>query len=186
MNLKIEETLIKGVLIVKPKLFHDERGFFLESFNQRDFNKALGKKEIKFVQDNHSRSSKGVIRGLHYQTENSQGKLVRVTRGEIFDVVVDLRIKSKTFGKSFSLSLSETNNFQLWIPEGFAHGFQVVSEYADVLYKTTDYWNNKYERTLIWNDPDISIKWPIKNPKVSSKDKNGKFLSELVTNNELN
>ena len=133
MNLQVEESPLKGVLILKPNVFSDKRGFFFESFHQKNFELVTGISDIKFVQDNHSRSSKGVIRGLHYQTECTQAKLVRVTRGEIYDVVVDIRKESKTFGDSYGITLSESNNYQLWIPEGFAHGFQVISDIADVV-----------------------------------------------------
>ena len=175
----IEETSLKGVLIIKPKVFKDSRGFFLESFNKKVFELATGLKNINFVQDNHSQSEKGELRGLHFQVKHCQSKLVRVTKGEIFDVVVDIREGSDTYGKSFSLILSEKNNYQLWIPEGFAHGFQVKSDFSDVLYKTTDYWHKEHERVLSWSDPDLGIDWPIDHPKVSERDNEGKLLSEL-------
>ena len=175
----VEETTLKGVLILKPRVFKDSRGFFLESFNKKTFESATGLKKVNFVQDNHSRSEKSVLRGLHFQIKHCQSKLVRVTKGEIFDVVVDIRDGSDTFGESFSLILSEENKYQLWIPIGFAHGFQVKSDFSDVLYKTTDYWHEEHEQVLSWDDPDLGIDWPIDHPKVSERDNEGKLLSEL-------
>ncbi len=152
-------TAIPDILIIEPKVFGDDRGFFFESFNEDDFSKAVGKK-ITFVQDNHSLSKKGVLRGLHYQVEQTQGKLVRVARGAVFDVAVDLRQTSKTFGQWVGVELSAENKKQLWIPECCAHGFLVLSEEAEFLYKTTDYWHAASERCLIWNDPTLNINWP--------------------------
>ena len=177
--MQIEQCPLEGVLVLKPKVSEDDRGFFLESFNQKDFESITGMNNVVFLQDNHSRSSKGVLRGLHFQTEFSQAKLVRVSKGEIYDVVVDIRKSSKTFGFFFGITLSESNNFQLWVPEGFAHGFQVTSKYADVLYKTTNYWYSEHEKVLLWNDPELKIKWPIGNPSLSEKDAKGKLLSEF-------
>jgi len=177
--MQIEKSPLEGVLVLKPKVFKDDRGFFFESFNKKEFESITRINDVCFLQDNHSRSSKGVLRGLHFQTKFSQAKLVRVSRGEIYDVVVDIRKNSKTFGLAFGIALSESNNFQLWIPEGFAHGFQVISEYADVLYKTTNYWMSHHEKVLLWNDPQLKIKWPIDNPSLSEKDKKGELLSEL-------
>jgi dTDP-4-dehydrorhamnose 3,5-epimerase len=164
-------TAIPDVLIIEPKVFGDARGFFFESFNQRAFNEAVGL-NVQFVQDNHSRSARGVLRGLHYQIQQSQGKLVRVVRGAVFDVAVDLRKSSATFGQWVGAELSEENARQMWVPAGFAHGFLVLSETADFLYKTTDYYVPEYERSIIWNDPDIGIRWPLVNePLLSEKDK---------------
>jgi dTDP-4-dehydrorhamnose 3,5-epimerase len=171
-------TEFSDVLILEPKVFGDDRGFFFESFNQRDFTEATGL-HVQFVQDNHSRSGKDVLRGLHYQVQHPQGKLVRVTRGEVFDVVVDLRRSSPTFGKWHGAVLSEENKRQLWVPPGFAHGFVVISDVADFLYKTTEYWYPQHERSLLWNDPDVGIKWPITGtPKLAAKDAAGKRLCE--------
>lgn len=170
-------TKIPEVLILEPKIFGDQRGFFLESFNERDFTEATGL-NLTFVQDNHSRSKKGVLRGLHYQIEKPQGKLVRVSRGKVFDVAVDLRRSSSTFGHWVGEVLSEENHRQLWIPPGFAHGFVVLSETADFLYKTTDYWFPEFERTLAWNDSDVAIDWPIDFiPQLASKDSVGANIS---------
>jgi dTDP-4-dehydrorhamnose 3,5-epimerase len=163
-------TRIPDVLIIEPKVFGDDRGWFFESFNEKDFSAAVGQ-DISFVQDNHSSSMQGVLRGLHYQMEQTQGKLVRVCRGAVFDVAVDLRQSSKTFGQWVGAELSAENKRQLWIPEGFAHGFLVLSEEAEFLYKTTDYWHAGSERCIVWNDPDLGIEWPkvgsepILNPK---------------------
>lgn len=167
---------IPDVILFEPKVFGDERGFFLESFNNRVFEEATGLKRI-FVQDNHSRSAKNVLRGLHYQIQHPQGKLVRVTAGEVFDVAVDIRKSSPTFGKWVGENLSAENKRQLWVPEGFAHGFVVLSEVAEFLYKTTDYWYPEHERSLIWNDPDINIEWPIVgDPVLAKKDVEGLVL----------
>lgn len=170
--MKITSTHIPDVKIIEPVIFNDERGFFFESFNQAVFEKAIGR-SVFFVQDNHSRSSKGVLRGLHYQTApEAQGKLVRCAAGEIFDVAVDIRRHSPTFGQWVGVHLSADNKRQLWIPEGFAHGFLTLSEWADVLYKTNQYYNPAHERTIYWNDPQLSISWPLKktDPIVSKRD----------------
>lgn len=157
--MKITSTAIPEVLILEPKVFGDERGFFMESFNKKVFDEAVGH-AVDFVQDNHSRSSKGVLRGLHYQIQQPQGKLVRVTRGAVFDVAVDIRRASPTFGKWVGIELSESNHRQFWVPPGFAHGFLVLSDSADFLYKTTDYYAPAHERSLAWNDPQVGIDWP--------------------------
>lgn len=172
--MKAVKTAIPGVLTLEPKVFGDARGFFLESFNQRAFNEAVGE-TIEFVQDNHSRSSKGVLRGLHYQLQKAQGKLVRVTRGVVFDVAVDIRRSSPTFGQWFGTELSETNHRQLWMPAGFAHGFFVLSDSADFLYKTTEYYAPEHERCIAWNDDDLNIDWPDIGtpPQLSKKDSEG-------------
>ena len=177
--MQVEETSLPGVFILSPKVFGDARGFFMESFNQRNFSEKIGI-NLEFVQDNHSRSSKGVLRGLHYQIQQAQGKLLRVVGGEIFDVAVDIRKNSPNFGKWVGYLLSEQNKRQLWVPPGFAHGFLVVSETADVLYKTTDYYGPKYERSILWNDPEIGISWPLDGieVKLSQKDKAGKTLKD--------
>lgn len=171
--MKITPTAIADVLIIEPQVFGDSRGFFFESFNQRAFNVATGT-DYSFVQDNHSRSARGVLRGLHYQLDQPQGKLVRVARGAVFDVAVDIRPQSPAFGKWVGLELSEANNLQLWIPPGFAHGFLVLSESADFLYKTTDYYAPKQERCIAWNDPTLAIPWPLDVvPTLSVKDSTG-------------
>lgn len=171
-------TAIAGVLVIEPRVFADERGFFFESYNERAFAEATGVAG-KFVQDNHSRSVKNTVRGLHYQIQQPQGKLVRVVAGEIFDVVVDLRRNSPTFGQWAGRHLSAENKNMLWIPAGFAHGFAVLSDYADFLYKTTDYWAPQHERTLLWNDPDLAIAWPLAGePILAAKDRAGRRLSE--------
>lgn len=157
--MKVTPTAIPEVLVIEPKVFGDARGFFFESFNQKAFDEAIGR-HVDFVQDNHSRSSKGVLRGLHYQIQQPQGKLVRVASGAVFDVAVDIRRSSATFGKWVGVELSEQNQRQLWVPKGFAHGFLVLSETADFLYKTTDYYAPAYERSVMWNDPAIGIDWP--------------------------
>lgn len=176
--MKVTPTSIPSVLIIEPKVFGDTRGFFFESFNQRDFNQATGL-DVNFVQDNHSRSSKGVLRGLHYQIQQPQGKLVRVVRGSVFDVTVDLRKSSPTFGQWVGMELNEDNHCQLWIPPGFAHGFYVLSDSADFLYKTTDYYAPEFECSLIWNDPTIGIEWPLNTqPIISAKDVQGKKLAD--------
>ncbi|MBS0344775.1 MAG: dTDP-4-dehydrorhamnose 3,5-epimerase, partial [Proteobacteria bacterium] len=170
-------TNIPDVLIFEPKVFGDSRGFFMESFNQKIFDEALGR-HVDFVQDNHSRSGRGVLRGLHYQIQQTQGKLVRVTSGEVFDVAVDIRRTSSSFGQWVGVNLSAENHRQLWVPEGFAHGFLVLSETADFLYKTTDYYAPAHERSILWNDPDLAIDWPslaIK-PVLSEKDAQGNPL----------
>ncbi|MCH4899345.1 dTDP-4-dehydrorhamnose 3,5-epimerase [Pseudomonas sp. B707] len=176
--MNVIETDLPGVMVIEPKVFGDERGFFYESFNSKAFAEATGV-NAQFVQDNHSRSQKGVLRGLHYQLENTQGKLVRVTVGEVLDVVVDIRRSSPHFGKSLTLRLSADNRRQLWIPEGFAHGFVVLSEVAEFLYKTTDYYTPSAERCIRWDDPTLDIDWQLESaPQLSAKDQNGKSLNE--------
>ncbi|WP_321901631.1 dTDP-4-dehydrorhamnose 3,5-epimerase [Burkholderia cenocepacia] len=171
--MNIVETNIPDLKIIEPKVFGDERGFFFESFNYKKFSEAIGR-DVVFVQDNHSKSARNVLRGLHYQIQHTQAKLVRVVSGEVFDVAVDLRRSSPTFGKWLGVMLSAENNRQLWIPEGFAHGFVVTSDSAEFLYKTTDYWYPEYERTIIWNDPQLDIDWPLDEvPVVSVKDQQG-------------
>jgi dTDP-4-dehydrorhamnose 3,5-epimerase len=180
MAYTITTTPIDGVLVLEPKVFGDARGFFFESFNARDFAQATGVQR-PFVQDNHSKSAKGVLRGLHYQIQHAQGKLVRVTQGAVFDVAVDIRKASPTFGKWFGLELSADNSKQLWIPEGLAHGFLVTSESAEFLYKTTDFYYPEHERCIIWNDPVINIKWPQGlNPRLSDKDLAGLPLASAA------
>ena len=173
MPYQVTTTPIEGVLVLEPKVFGDARGFFFESFNARDFERATGVQRT-FVQDNHSKSSQGVLRGLHYQVQHAQGKLVRVTQGAVFDVAVDIRKDSPTFGAWFGLELSAENHKQLWIPEGLAHGFLVTSESAEFLYKTTDYYHPEFERSLLWNDPVLGIEWPLHllatTPTLSAKD----------------
>jgi dTDP-4-dehydrorhamnose 3,5-epimerase len=182
MPYQVTPTPIEGVLILEPKVFGDARGFFFESFNARDFEQATGIQRT-FVQDNHSKSAKGVLRGMHYQAQNPQGKLVRVTQGAVFDVAVDIRLGSKTYGQWFGVELSADNKKQLWIPEGLAHGFLVTSESAEFLYKTTDYYNPAFERSLLWNDPDVGIDWPLHlldaAPLLAVKDAEAKRFSEL-------
>lgn len=172
-------TSIDGLLILEPKVFGDARGFFMESFNAETFRKCTAL-DLKFVQDNHSRSGRGVLRGLHYQIKQPQGKLVRVTQGRVYDVVVDLRKSSPTFGQWEGVELSGENHHQLWVPPGFAHGFVVLSESADFLYKTTDYYAPEYERCLAWNDPTVNVDWRLGGlvPSLSAKDKLGKPLAE--------
>ena len=172
-----EPTELAGVFVLKPKVFGDDRGFFMESFNHRVFTQAVGY-EADFVQDNHSRSRKGVLRGLHYQLKQPQGKLVRVTRGAVFDVAVDIRGGSPTFGQWVGVELSEENKNQLWIPPGLAHGFLVLSEMADFLYKTTDYYAPEHERCIRWDDPDLAIGWPDVgvDKQLSAKDAAGALL----------
>ena len=174
--IKVTPTEIPDVLLVEPRVFGDERGFFYESYNRREF--ASAGLDAEFVQDNHSRSARGVLRGLHYQIEHPQGKLVRVTAGEVFDVVVDMRKSSPVFGKWVGVTLSGDNKRSLWIPPGFAHGFLVVSDFADFLYKTTDYWYPEFERTLLWSDPALAIGWPIEGmPTLAAKDAVGQPLA---------
>ena len=176
--MKVAATAIPDVLLLEPTIHEDERGFFFESFNQKRFEDATGL-NIRFVQDNHSRSVKRVLRGLHYQIRRPQGKLLRVTAWEVFDVAVDLRRSSSTFGKYVGTVLSAANKKQLWIPEGFAHGYLVLSDAAEVLYKTTDYYSPEDERCLIWNDPDVGIDWPKDGaPILSAKDRLGLPLSK--------
>lgn len=178
--MQVIETKIKDVKIIQPKVFEDGRGFFLETFEKKRYQEMLGI-ALDFVQDNHSRSSQGVLRGLHFQTINPQGKLVRVVRGEVFDVAVDIRPDSPTYGAWEGVVLSEENKTQFWIPPGLAHGFVVLSDIADFEYKCTDYYNPRYEGCLLWNDPTVGIKWPIANPTLSEKDKQGKLLKELFS-----
>jgi len=174
--MKATPLAIPDVLLIEPKIFRDARGFFFESFNQTTFERVVGR-SVTFVQDNHSRSARHVLRGLHYQIRHPQGKLVRVVTGEVFDVAVDLRCSSPTFGQWVGAHLSADTHCQLWVPAGFAHGFVVLSDFADFLYKTTDYYSPADERTLIWNDPDLAIQWPEKfTPSVSDKDRNGLSL----------
>jgi dTDP-4-dehydrorhamnose 3,5-epimerase len=176
--MKVAATAIPGLLLLEPAIHEDERGFFFESFNQKRFEDATGL-NIRFVQDNHSRSVKRVLRGLHYQIRRPQGKLLRVTAGEVFDVAVDLRRSLPTFGKFVGIVLSAANKKQLWIPEGFAHGYLVLSDAAEVLYKTTDYYAPEHERCLIWNDPDVGIDWPKDGePILSAKDRLGLTLGK--------
>jgi len=173
----VTPTALPEVLVISPRVFGDDRGFFFESWNARTF--AAAGVDATFVQDNHSRSSRGVLRGLHYQIEHAQGKLVRAVTGEVFDVVVDLRKSSPNFGRWVGVTLSADNNKMLWIPGGFAHGFLTMSETADFLYKTTDYWYPQHERTLLWNDPALGIEWPLDvAPKVAPKDATGTALAK--------
>jgi dTDP-4-dehydrorhamnose 3,5-epimerase len=174
----VEKTTIPGVLIIEPKVFGDERGFFFESFNQRAFKEATGA-DVTFVQDNHSRSAKNVLRGLHYQIQHPQGKLVRVIQGSVYDVAVDLRRSSATFGQWVGIELSAENKRQLWIPAGCAHGFLVTSNSAEFLYKTTDYWYPEHERSVLWNDPTLGIEWPADGaPTLAAKDAAAKRMSD--------
>lgn len=174
--MKVIETAIPEVLIIEPEVYTDDRGFFLETFNARDFKQAT-KLNVDFVQDNHTRSQKGVLRGLHYQIEQPQGKLVRALHGKVFDVSVDIRKSSSTFGTWVGVEISDENKRQVWIPQGFAHGFFVLSESADFLYKTTDYYAPEHERCIYWNDPTIGIEWPFQNkPRLSDKDRGGLSL----------
>jgi dTDP-4-dehydrorhamnose 3,5-epimerase len=176
MAITVRATALPEVKLIEPKVFGDARGFFVESFNARDFAEHV-QAGVEFVQDNHSRSAKGVLRGLHYQIEHAQGKLVRVIAGEVFDVAVDIRRSSPDFGKWVGMRLSAENQRQVWIPPGFAHGFLVLSESADFLYKTTDYWYPEHERCLAWNDPQVGVGWPIDGePVMAEKDKAGKML----------
>ena len=182
--MKVERTRIPEVLIFEPRVFGDARGFFFESFNQRVFDEAVGTPHA-FVQDNHSRSARGVLRGLHYQVQQAQGKLVRVARGAVFDVAVDIRRSSATFGQWVGVELSENNQRQLWVPPGFAHGFLALSESADFLYKTTDFYAPAFERCIVWNDPQLAIDWPLSaagvaQPAVSEKDLKGLRLTEAA------
>jgi dTDP-4-dehydrorhamnose 3,5-epimerase len=175
---KATTLAIPNVLIIEPKVFGDERGFFFESFNRRRFAELVGR-DVDFVQDNHSRSAKNVLRGLHYQIQQPQGKLVRVAQGAVFDVAVDIRRSSPTFGQHVGVELSAENKRMLWVPEGFAHGFVVVSDTAEFLYKTTDYWAPEFERSIAWNDSAIGIQWPIKGePSLSAKDQQAKALAQ--------
>jgi dTDP-4-dehydrorhamnose 3,5-epimerase len=186
--MKIIPTAIPDVLILEPKVFGDERGFFYESFNQQQFAAHTGLNP-QFVQDNHSRSARHVLRGLHYQIQQAQGKLVRVTTGAVYDVAVDIRQDSPTFGQWVGVTLSAENKRQLWLPPGMAHGFLVLSEFADFLYKTTDYYAPQYDRCILWNDPDLAIDWPLQGaqPILSHKDQAGCRLktAELFTDHSL-
>lgn len=178
MAIHVTSTALPEVKLIEPKVFGDARGYFYESFNAREFAEHVAP-GIEFVQDNHSRSAKGVLRGLHYQIEHTQGKLVRVVEGEVFDVAVDVRRSSPNFGKWVGVTLSADNHRQLWVPPGFAHGFLVVSESAQFLYKTTDYWFPKHERSIVWNDPDIGIAWPLDGePLLAVKDAAGMRLMD--------
>jgi dTDP-4-dehydrorhamnose 3,5-epimerase len=177
--MQVVPTAIPEVLIIEPKVFGDARGFFFESYNARAFAQVTGL-DLNFVQDNHSRSARGVLRGLHYQLKQTQGKLVRVVRGSVYDVAVDVRRSSPTFGRWVGVELSESNQRQLWVPAGFAHGFLVTSESADFLYKTTDYYAPEHERCIAWNDPAIGIEWPLEGgaPALSAKDQQGVPLAQ--------
>ena len=176
--MKATPTAIPEVVLIEPQVFGDARGFFLESWNRRAFEAIVGA-GVDFVQDNHSRSARNVLRGLHYQVRQPQGKLVRVTSGEVFDVAVDLRRSSPTFGRWVGERLSASNHRMLWVPPGFAHGFLVLSDWADFLYKTTDYWAPEHERTLLWNDPALGIEWPLEGePVLKPKDAAGLTLAE--------
>lgn len=177
--MKVTPTAIPDVLVIEPKVFGDARGFFYESFNGKAFDEAVGR-HVEFVQDNHSRSVKGVLRGLHYQIQQPQGKLVRVVRGAVFDVAVDIRKSSPTFGQWVGVELTEENHKQMWVPEGFAHGFLVVSESADFLYKTTNYYAPAHERSILWDDPGLGIRWPDlgARPTLSAKDQAGSSLEK--------
>ncbi|MDQ0141586.1 dTDP-4-dehydrorhamnose 3,5-epimerase [Cupriavidus necator] len=178
MSVKVVPTSLPEVLVIEPKVFGDERGFFFESFNAREFEEATGLQR-HFVQDNHSRSARGVLRGLHYQIQRPQGKLVRVVAGEVFDVAVDIRRSSPNFGKWVGVMLSAENKREVWVPEGFAHGFLVMSESAEFLYKTTDYYAPEFERSIRWNDPAIGIEWPIEGvPVLAKKDELGSLLGQ--------
>ena len=169
---------IADVVLIEPKVFGDDRGFFFESFNQDKFESAMGQ-QLRFVQDNHSRSAKNVLRGLHYQIQRPQGKLVRVVQGAIFDVAVDIRASSPTFGRHVAIELSAANKKILWVPPGFAHGFLTISDTAEVLYKTTDYWAPEFERSIAWNDPALGVAWPLEGmPLLSSKDQQALLLSK--------
>lgn len=177
--MKVVPTALPGVLVIEPTVFGDARGFFYESFNQKSFDEAVGR-PVTFVQDNHSRSARGVLRGLHYQIRQTQGKLVRCVRGAVFDVAVDIRRTSPHFGKWVGVELAEDNHRQLWVPEGFAHGFLVTSDSAEVLYKTTDYYAPEHERTILWNDARLNIHWPDARAarNLSAKDQLGATLAE--------
>ena len=179
--LKVIDTAIADIKILEPKVFGDQRGFFFESYNERTFREAIGA-PVSFVQDNHSKSVRGVLRGLHYQIRQPQGKLVRVVTGEVFDVVVDIRKRSPTFGRHVAVRLSAENKRMLWVPAGFAHGFIVTSDHAEFLYKTTDYYAPSHERSLLWNDPALGIDWPLEgDPMLKPADANGAPLAEAET-----
>lgn len=193
--MKLSKTPIEGLFLIEPKVFGDSRGFFFESWNERVFQELIGR-PVRFVQDNHSRSGKGVLRGLHYQRRQAQGKLVRVTAGMVWDVAVDIREGSSTFGTWWGTELSEVNHRQLWIPEGMAHGFLVLSDFADFLYKTTNYWDPVWERSILWSDPNIGIDWPLSqlSPakdealsmlKLADRDKFARGLQALRDDGEL-
>jgi len=178
--LKLIQTAIPDVLIIEPKVFGDQRGFFYESFNRRQFASLIGR-DLDFVQDNHSRSEKNVLRGLHFQVQHPQGKLVRVIQGSVFDVAVDIRKSSPTFGQHVAVELSAENQRMLWVPEGFAHGFLVTSATAEFLYKTTDYYAPEFERSIAWNDPALAIPWPIEGaPSLSAKDQQAPLLTGVT------
>ncbi|MBN3132406.1 dTDP-4-dehydrorhamnose 3,5-epimerase [Pectobacterium brasiliense] len=177
--MQVIDTAVHGAKIIQPKVFGDARGFFLETFEKKRYQKMLDI-DVDFVQDNHSRSSKGVLRGLHFQKTNPQGKLVRVVRGEVFDVAVDIRQNSPTYGMWEGVILSEENKTQFWLPPGLAHGFVVLSDIADFEYKCTDYYDPSDEGCLLWNDPDLGIEWPISTPQLSEKDKVGKLFKDLA------
>ncbi|MFK3841198.1 dTDP-4-dehydrorhamnose 3,5-epimerase [Serratia sp. NPDC087055] len=176
--MRVIETQVAGVKLIEPKVFGDHRGFFMETFQKSRYQELLGI-DAEFVQDNHSRSSQGVLRGLHFQTAKPQGKLVRCVRGEVFDVVVDIRSDSPTFKKWVGVYLSEENKNQLWVPPGLAHGFVVISESADFEYKCTDYYDPSNEGCLLWNDPEVGVDWPVSDPLLSPKDLQGKLFREL-------
>ena len=176
--MKVRETKLKDCVIIEPEVFGDERGFFLETFQAERYTAQAGI-TLPFVQDNHSRSSKGVLRGLHFQKTKPQGKLVRVVKGEVYDVAVDIREGSPTFGQWEAVILSEENKIQLWVPPGFAHGFVVLSETADFEYKCTDYYDTSDEGSILWNDPELNIPWPIDYPNLSDKDANAEKLVDL-------
>ncbi|WGL29299.1 dTDP-4-dehydrorhamnose 3,5-epimerase [Pectobacterium versatile] len=177
--MQVIDTAVHGAKIIQPKVFGDARGFFLETFEKKRYQKMLDI-DVDFVQDNHSRSSKGVLRGLHFQKTNPQGKLVRVVRGEVFDVVVDIRQDSPSYGEWCGVTLSEENKTQFWLPPGLAHGFVVLSDIADFEYKCTDYYDPSDEGCLLWNDPEVGIEWPITDPLLSEKDKLGKLFKDLT------
>lgn len=179
--MKVIETRLAGAMVIEPQVFGDARGFFYESWNQRAFDEAVGR-EVRFVQDNHSASPRNVLRGLHYQVRQAQGKLVRAVAGEVFDVAVDLRRASPTFGRWVGERLSEENRRMMWVPEGFAHGFVVLSERAEFLYKATDYYSPEHERSLLWNDPAVAIAWPhVGEPQLKPRDASAPPLSEAET-----
>lgn len=176
--MQVHATAIHDAFVLEPRVFGDSRGFFMESFNRATFREAVGA-DVDFVQDNHSRSAKGVLRGLHYQIQRPQGKLVRVVAGRVFDVAVDIRKSSPTFGRVACVELSEENHRQFWVPPGLAHGFLVLSEVADFLYKTTDYWVPAHERCILWNDPMLSVPWPlVGEPLLSAKDREGALFGD--------
>lgn len=178
--MKLIHTAIPDVLIIEPKVFGDQRGFFYESFNRRQFASLIGR-DLDFVQDNHSRSEKNVLRGLHFQIQQAQGKLVRVIQGAVFDVAVDIRKSSPTFGQHVAIELSAENQRMLWVPEGFAHGFLVTSATAEFLYKTTNYYAPEFERSIAWNDPALAIAWPIEGaPSLSAKDQQAPLLADVT------